>query len=137
MYHQKNLEVEDRYKQIADEIDELERKLEEEESKCTTADDHVKGLETEVVQVGNSLRTMEVSEVQASDREESYTSKLNEMSSRYQEAEEKAHKYEIHARELEVTLEDLENKLHDEKDEYNRVKKDLDSLLSEIQEMNI
>jgi len=45
----------------------------------------MKRLEVEVVDVGNSLRSMEVSETQASEREVQYTNKLNEMSQRYRE----------------------------------------------------
>ena len=42
-------------------------------------------MDIEVVEVGNNLRTMEVSETQASERETQYTNKLHEMSQRYQE----------------------------------------------------
>ena len=42
-------------------------------------------MDIEVVELGNNLRTMEISETQASERETQYTTKLHEMSQRYQE----------------------------------------------------
>lgn len=48
-------------------------------------DSHMKSLEVEVIDLGNNLRSLEVSETQASEREAQYTNKLNEMSQRYRE----------------------------------------------------
>ena len=38
-----------------------------------------------MVQVGNNLRSMEISEVRASEQEEEFSARLTEMSKRYQE----------------------------------------------------
>lgn len=45
----------------------------------------MRDLEIEVVQVGNNLRSMEISEVRASEQEEEFSTRLGEMSKRYQE----------------------------------------------------
>lgn len=45
----------------------------------------VKELEDEVMIVGNNLRSLEISEGKASEREDTYQTKLNELSEKFQE----------------------------------------------------
>lgn len=45
----------------------------------------VRELDVEIVGVSNALRTMEINEMEASEREEQLSSKLNEMVQRYNE----------------------------------------------------
>ncbi len=45
----------------------------------------MKELEAEVMVVGNNLRSLEISEGKASEREDTYQTKLNELSEKFQE----------------------------------------------------
>ena len=45
----------------------------------------VRELEAEVIEVGQNLRTMEISETEASEREDQFSGRLNEMQQRYNE----------------------------------------------------
>ena len=72
----------------------------------------VKQLETEVLQVGNLLRTMEISEDKANQREDAVTTKITEMTAQLEEATAKAEKYETQAAELDRQQDELEGQKH-------------------------
>lgn len=133
----KNDEVEDRYKQIANEIDELEKRLTDEDERCGQSDVRVVALESEVEASSNALLGLDNSFCQASAKERKYNQTLDMMTVNYKEAEDKAVKYESKAKDLETSLANLEEKCDDERSKYNAVKGDLDALLAEIRDMNI
>ena len=70
----------------------------------------VKALELEVLQVGNNLRTMEISEDQANQREDSTTTQITELGEKFQTTAERAEQFEAQAAALEQTQEELESK---------------------------
>ena len=70
----------------------------------------VKQLEVEVLQVGNLLRTMEISEDKASQREGMTTSKIATFTAQLEEVTAKAEKYEEKASGLDQQQDDLEGK---------------------------
>jgi len=134
---EQNSDIEEKLNQVHSEIDELEQAYDVEDERANNADNRVKGLEIEVLQVGNNLRTMEISQDQSNQRDSEHNTQINELTTKLQGASEKAEKFEALLGELEKNQEELEGKLQEEKDKYNNTKRDMDLILAEIQEMNI
>merc|ERR1712002_1097802 len=134
---EQNNDIEEKLKEVNSEIDELEQAYDTEEERATNADNRVKSLEIEVLQVGNNLRTMEISQYQSNQRDSEHNSQITELTTKLQSVSEKAEKFEALLGELEKNQEELEGKLQEEKDKYNNTKRDMDLILAEIQEMNI
>lgn len=132
-----NDDIEEKLKEVNAEIDELEQAYDQEEERSTNADNRVKSLEIEVLQVGNNLRTMEISQDQSIQRDSEHSVQITELTAKLQAASEKAEKFEALLGELEKNQEELENKLQEEKDSYNDTKRDMDLILAEIQEINM
>ena len=68
----------------------------------------VKALEVEVLQVGNLLRTMEISEDKANQRDGVTTKKITEITAQLEEVTARAEKYEVMASELDNQQDSLE-----------------------------
>ena len=130
-----NNEVVEKYTDLTQVLAEGEERLDQEEERCEIADTRVKTLEVEVTQVGNTLRSMEINEGQASVRTESGDTKISEMEAKYQDMESKAAEFEERAKELERRQEELDEELQIEKDKYNQTKTEFDALCAHINEM--
>ena len=70
----------------------------------------VKQLEVEVLQVGNLLRTMEISEDKASQRDGETTAKITAISAQLEEVSAKAEKFEEKSSGLDHQIDELEGK---------------------------
>lgn len=65
----------------------------------------------EVLLVGNNLRTMEISEDKASQREDTTTTAITELGEKFQTTAERAEQFEAQAEALETTQEELEGNI--------------------------
>ena len=70
----------------------------------------MKQLEVEVLQVGNLLRTMEISEDKASQRDGETTAKITAISAQLEEVSAKAEKFEEKSSGLDHQIDELEGK---------------------------
>ena len=68
----------------------------------------MKALEAQVLQVGNNLRTMEISEDAANQRESGYIERIKDLGEKYAESEGRAQTFETKTEELEVKQDDLD-----------------------------
>merc|ERR1711973_860370 len=80
----KNKEVEAEREKVNEEIEQLENELDTEDERRETADERVKQLEMQVLQVGNNLRTMEISEDAANQRETTYIDSIKKLGEDYE-----------------------------------------------------
>ena len=116
-------------------VAEAEENLDQEEERVENADASVKELEVEVTQVGNSLRSMEITEGQAIVRTESGNSRISEMSQKFEEMETKAQKFEERSKELEEEFDKLDEELNIVKDAHSKEQIEFDNLMAEIAEL--
>ena len=88
------------------------------------------------LQVGNNLRTMEISEDAANQRETTYIDSIKKLGEDYEAAAARAAQFEAQAEELEQQQEQLDEELEKEKAKYEEAKRTMEAVLSEISEMN-
>lgn len=112
-----------------------EEEFDTHDERLEVADNRVKELEVEVTQVGNTLRSIETAEGQCSIRSQSGQTIIEEHSSKLKETEDDAVGFEEKVRELEAELEGLEENLAGGKEEFARVKQELDSFINQLAEM--
>ncbi|XP_012560521.1 tropomyosin-1 [Hydra vulgaris] len=130
-----NNKVVETFNELTQILAEADEKLDQEEERRDIADAKVKLLEVEVTQVGNTLRSMEINEGQASVRTECGDTKISEMEAKYQEMEARAAEFEEKAKRLERRQEELDEELQLEKDKFNQTKTEFDALCAHINEM--
>ncbi|WP_407809550.1 tropomyosin, partial [Staphylococcus aureus] len=89
-------------------------------------------LEEELRVVGNNLKSLEVSEEKAQQREEAYESQIRTMTTRLKEAEARAEFAERSVQKLQKEVDRLEDELIHEKEKYKAISDDLDQTFAEL-----
>jgi len=82
--------------------------------------------------VGNNLKSLEVSEEKALQREDSYEEQIRSQSSRLKEAETRAEFAERSVQKLQKEVDRLEDELVAEKEKYKAISEDLDMTFQEL-----
>uniref|UniRef100_A0A1I7V9I1 Tropomyosin n=1 Tax=Loa loa TaxID=7209 RepID=A0A1I7V9I1_LOALO len=89
-------------------------------------------LEEELRVVGNNLKSLEVSEEKALQREDSYEEQIRTVSARLKEAETRAEFAERSVQKLQKEVDRLEDELVHEKERYKNISEELDQTFQEL-----
>jgi len=89
-------------------------------------------LEEELRVVGNNLKSLEVSEEKALQREDSYEEQIRTVSARLKEAETRAEFSERSVQKLQKEVDRLEDELVHEKERYKSISEELDQTFQEL-----
>ncbi|XP_031776026.1 tropomyosin alpha-1 chain isoform X3 [Apis florea] len=150
-------EADKKYEEVARKLVMMEQDLERAEEKAELSEGKIVELEEELRVVGNNLKSLEVSEEKANQREEEYknqiktlTSRLKEatqreetfvgqvkiLDSQLKEAEARAEFAERSVQKLQKEVDRLEDELVHEKEKYKYICDDLDLTFTELIEKN-
>jgi len=130
-----NASVVDSLEQLVADLQEKEETLDNEDERVEISDARVKELESEVTQVGNSLRSMEICEKEGNDRVSSSDGKMIDIENRYKEKDIEATEWESKSEELEQQSDALDEELNQARLAYDATKVEFDALISEINEI--
>ncbi|OUC47618.1 Tropomyosin [Trichinella nativa] len=89
-------------------------------------------LEEELRVVGNNLKSLEVSEEKALQREDSYEEQIRLLTQRLKEAETRAEFAERSVQKLQKEVDRLEDELVHEKEKYKAISEELDQTFQEL-----
>ena len=90
-------------------------RLREEEAKCSEADKQIRSLEHEVEDVENNIELFESMEMRASEEEEAFSQRFDEMTTKCVRSERKSAEYQQQIRELEGKRKQLLERIANEK----------------------
>jgi len=132
---EKNAVVFARFEEIQAEIDEYEGKLDEQDERLEKADEKVKSLEAEVIQVSNTLRSMEVNDTTTNEKNAGKDIEIAELEGKIVGKEETAKEWEAKEEELNKDQDVVDAKLAEIREKYEATKSEFDAVLAEISEM--
>merc|ERR1712098_746931 len=89
-------------------------------------------LEEELKVVGNNMKSLEISEQEASQREDSYEETIRDLTQRLKEAENRSSDAERTVGKLQKEVDRLEDELLSEKERYKSISDELDSTFAEL-----
>ncbi|CAI9721615.1 Hypothetical predicted protein [Octopus vulgaris] len=89
-------------------------------------------LEEELKVVGNNMKSLEISEQEASQREDSYEETIRDLTHRLKEAENRAAEAERTVSKLQKEVDRLEDELLAEKERYKAISDELDQTFAEL-----
>lgn len=121
-----------KYDEVARKLAMVEADLERAEERAETGESKIVELEEELKVVGNNLKSLEVSEEKALQKEESYELTIRSANQRLQEAEARAEFAERSVQKLQKEVDRLEDELVHEKERYKSISDDLDQTFSEL-----
>jgi len=109
-----------------------EADLERAEERAEAGEMKIVELEEELRVVGNNLKSLEVSEEKALQREDSYEEQIRVMTTRLKEAETRAEFAERSVQKLQKEVDRLEDDVVHEKERYKLISDELDQTFSEL-----
>merc|ERR1712110_340340 len=89
-------------------------------------------LEEELKIVGNNMKSLEISEQEASQREDSYEETISDLTQRLKDAEGSDTDAERNVQKLQKDVDRLEDELLAEKERYKSISDELDSTFAEL-----
>ncbi|XP_055613099.1 tropomyosin-like isoform X1 [Uranotaenia lowii] len=110
----------------------VEADLERAEERAEAGEGKIVELEEELRVVGNNLKSLEVSEEKANQREEEYKNQIKTLTTRLKEAEARAEFAERSVQKLQKEVDRLEDELVLEKEKYREIGDDLDTAFVEL-----
>ncbi|OQV14968.1 putative Tropomyosin [Hypsibius exemplaris] len=110
----------------------VEADLERAEERAEAGEMKIVELEEELRVVGNNLKSLEVSEEKALQREDSYEEQIRVMTTRLKEAETRAEFAERSVQKLQKEVDRLEDDVVHEKERYKTISDELDQTFSEL-----
>jgi len=110
----------------------MEVDLERVEDRAEAAEAKSLELEEELKVVGNNMKSLEVSEQEAMQREESFEEQIRDLTTRLKDAEQRADLAERTMAKLQKEVDRLEDELLAEKEKYKGVSDELDMTLNEL-----
>jgi len=110
----------------------VEADLERAEERAEAGEMKIVELEEELRVVGNNLKSLEVSEEKALQREDSYEEQIRVMTTRLKEAETRAEFAERSVQKLQKEVDRLEDDVVHEKERYKLISDELDQTFSEL-----
>ncbi|MDK0841581.1 tropomyosin, partial [Clostridium perfringens] len=102
------------------------------EERAESGESKIVELEEELRVVGNNLKSLEVSEEKANQREEEYKNQIKTLTTRLKEAEARAEFAERSVQKLQKEVDRLEDELVAEKEKYKDIGDDLDTAFVEL-----
>ncbi|VIO97442.1 Tropomyosin family protein [Brugia malayi] len=110
----------------------VEADLERAEERAEAGENKIVELEEELRVVGNNLKSLEVSEEKALQREDSYEEQIRTVSARLKEAETRAEFAERSVQKLQKEVDRLEEAKELSDNKVKQLQEELDRLLSEL-----
>jgi len=110
----------------------VEADLERAEERAETGESKIVELEEELRVVGNNLKSLEVSEEKARQREDEFKEQIKSMTARLKQAEARAEFAERSVQKLQKEVDRLEDELVNEKEKYKSISDELDVTFSEL-----
>ncbi|KAI5696441.1 hypothetical protein M8J75_013061 [Diaphorina citri] len=110
----------------------MEQDLERAEERAEHSDAKIVELEEELRVVGNNLKSLEVSEEKANQREEEYKNQIKMLNNRLKEAEARAEFAERSVQKLQKEVDRLEDEIVTEKEKYRTIGDGLDLAFVEL-----
>ncbi|KAL7287529.1 hypothetical protein TKK_0018355 [Trichogramma kaykai] len=113
----------------------MEQDLERAEEKNEFSETKIVELEEELRVVGNNLKSLEVSEEKANQREEEYKNQIKTLTTRLKEAEARAEFAERSVQKLQKEVDRLEDDLVGERKKNKLLQDEMEATLHDIQNM--
>jgi len=132
---EKNSVASARFEEIQAEIDEYEGKLDEQDERLEKADEKVKTLEAEVIQISNTLRSMEVNDTTTNERNAGKSVEIADLEGKIAAKEESAKVWEAKEEELNKDQDGVDAILAEVREKYEATKNEFDAVVAEISEM--
>jgi tropomyosin-1 len=110
----------------------MEQDLERAEERAEQGDSKIVELEEELRVVGNNLKSLEVSEEKARQREDEFKEQIKNLTARLKQAEARAEFAERSVQKLQKEVDRLEDELVNEKEKYKSITDELDVTFSEL-----
>ena len=110
----------------------VEADLERAEERAETGESKIVELEEELRVVGNNLKSLEVSEEKANQREENYKEQIKSLTSKLKQAEARAEFAEKSVQKLQKEVDRLEDELVNEKEKFKAISDELDQTFAEM-----
>jgi len=125
-------EADRKYEEAARKLAVTEVDLERAEARLEAAEAKILELEEELKVVGNNMKSLEISEQEASQREDSYEESIRDLTARLKDAENRATEAERTVSKLQKEVDRLEDELLAEKEKYKGISEDLDTTFAEL-----
>jgi len=126
-------ESDKKYEEMARRIAMLEADLERAEERASVGESKIVELEEELRVVGNNMKSLEVSEEKAMQKEEAYDITIRQLSQRLQEAEARAEFAERSVQKLQKEVDRLEDDILAEREKNHLLQEEVESTLKDIQ----
>merc|ERR1712048_1040589 len=110
----------------------VESDLDRAEERADTGETKIIELEEELRVVGNNLKSLEVSEEKANQREEHYKEQIKHLTAKLKQAEARAEFAERSVQKLQKEVDRLEDELVHEKEKFKAVSDELDQTFAEM-----
>jgi len=110
----------------------VETDVEMAEERASSGDAKVVELEEELKVVGNNLKSLEVSEEKAREREEGYKTQIKSLTAKLKQAEARAEFAERTVQKLQKEVDRIEDELTNEQEKYKNITDELDTTFSEM-----
>merc|ERR1712228_810048 len=106
------------------------------EERAETGETKIVELEEELRVVANNLKSLEVSEEKANQREESYKEQIKSLTAKLKQAVARAEFAERSVQKLQREVDRLEDELMEEQDKYKSVSEELEQAFAEMSDTN-
>jgi chromosome segregation ATPase len=126
-------EAEKKYEDVARKLQMCEGELERAEERADTAEAKLKHLDTELHIVTTTLKSLEISETKASQKEDSYEGTIRDLTNRLKEAETHANDTERNAQKMQKDVDRLEEELQQARKQNKQLRDEVDAAFQEIQ----
>merc|ERR1711860_314383 len=110
----------------------VESELERAEERAETGEMKIVELEEELRVVANNLKSLEVSEEKANQRESSYKEQIKTLTAKLKQAEARAEFAERSVQKLQKEVDRLEDELAAEQDKYMSITEELEATFAEM-----
>merc|ERR1711860_227364 len=97
-----------------------------------TGETKIMELEEELRVVGNNLKSLEVSEEKANQREESYKEQIKTLTARLKQAEARAEFAERSVQKLQKEVDRLEDELYQEQEKFKAIGEEMEQTFAEM-----
>merc|ERR1712189_65004 len=110
----------------------VEAELERAEERAETGETKIMELEEELRVVGNNLKSLEVSEEKANQREVAYKEQIKTLTAKLKQAEARAEFAERSVQKLQKEMDRLEDELAHEQEKYKAITEELEATFAEM-----
>ncbi|XP_037083623.1 tropomyosin isoform X6 [Pollicipes pollicipes] len=128
-------EADRKYDEVARKLAMVEADLERAEERAETGESKIVELEEELRVVGNNLKSLEVSEEKASQREDMFQKLQHDSEIRWKEAEARAEFAERSVQKLQKEVDRLEDQLLESRQQQKQLEDEMDTTLKDIQNL--